>query len=339
MKVMDYLKDKAFFTVIMLFTVIFESAVLLAFDVNTYLVSILFSLHVMGMCSALAYEYMKKRRFYSNVVERAEALDKKHLLSEMIFRPTFMEGEIFYDALQMANKSMNDEISSYKILSEEYKEYIETWVHEVKTPISSSRLIIENNKSDVTLSLLEEIERIDGFVEQALYYSKISNMENDYIIKRVCLEQMVNDSIRRHSKLLIENRAGISREGLAGAYVYADTKWIRFVLGQIIENAVKYKNENLKISFSARNKEGGEVLSIRDNGIGIPQKDIGKVFDKGFTGENGRISRKSTGIGLYLCSTLCSKMGLKIYIESMVGEGTTVNIYFPQNRMIHFEES
>ena len=339
MKVMDYLKDKAFFTVIMLCTVIFESAVLLAFNISTYLVSILFSLHLMGMCSALAYEYMKKRRFYSNVVERSEALDKKHLLSEMIFRPTFMEGEIFYDALQMANKSMNDEISRYKILSEEYKEYIETWVHEVKTPISSSRLIIENNKSDVTSSLLEELERIDRFVEQALYYSKISNMENDYIVNKLNLEQVVNDSIRRHSKFLIENRAGIAKEGLSGVYVYADTKWIRFVLGQIIENAVKYKGGDLKIRFHAMEENAGALLSITDNGVGIPKKDIGKVFDKGFTGENGRMSRKSTGIGLYLCRKLCRKMGLKIDIESSQGEGTTVNVYFPKNKMLHFEES
>ncbi|KDR95629.1 Signal transduction histidine kinase [Peptoclostridium litorale DSM 5388] len=339
MKTTDFLRDKAFFTVIMLFTVIFESAVLLAFNISTYLVSMLFSLHVMGMCGALAYEYMKKCRFYSNVVERSEAIDKKHLISEMVFRPTFMEGEIFYDVLQMANKSMNDEISRYKTLSEEYKEYIETWVHEVKTPISSSRLIIENNRNDVTSSLLEELDRIDRFVEQALYYSKISNMENDYIIKRLNLEQMVNDSIRRHSKVLIENRAGISKENLSGLHVYADIKWIRFVLGQIIENAVKYKGEDFKIRFCAREEEAGTVLSIKDNGMGITQKDIGKVFEKGFTGENGRISRKSTGIGLYLCRKLCRKMGLKIDIESSVGEGTTVDIYFPQNKMLQFEES
>lgn len=338
MRMIDFLKDKGIFIIIGMFVTAFETIILAAFNLNKYLLIIFIVINILGMSAILGYEYMKKRRFYNDVNININNLDKKYLLSEMIEKPNFIEGEIFYDALRFSNKSMNDEILKYKILSEEYKEYIETWVHEVKTPLASSRLIIENNKNETTDSLLEEIEKIDDFVEQALYYSKISNLENDYIIKKTNLETIVNESIKKHSKILIENRAKITKENLDST-VFADIKWIKFVLGQIIENSIKYRKEKLILTFSAKEEGNKVILSIKDNGIGISDKDIGRIFIKGFTGGNGRQIKKSTGIGLYLCSKLCNKMGLLIDIKSKVNIGTTVFITFPKNKMINFEES
>ncbi|MTI65000.1 MAG: HAMP domain-containing histidine kinase [Firmicutes bacterium] len=338
MKIIDFLKDKGIFIIIVLFITAFQAVILWAFNLNIYLITIIIAINIFGIIALLSYEYMKKRRFYNNIVTNIENLDRKHLLSEMVFRPNFIEGEIFYDVLKLANKSMNDEILKYKLLSKEYKEYIETWVHEVKTPIASSRLIIENNKNEITENLLEEIEKIDKFVEQALYYSKISNLENDYIIKQVKLEYIVNETIKKHSKVLIDNKAKIIKNNL-DFIVFADLKWIKFVLNQIIENSIKYKKEEFTLEFIAKEEGSKVILSIKDNGIGISNKDIDKVFKKGFTGENGRKIKKSTGIGLYLCYKLCKKMGLLIDIKSDINIGTTVNITFPKNKMINFEES
>ncbi len=338
MRIMDYIRDKAMAIGIGIVVVAFVVAILWAFGINGYLVAIIVAISVLGMLSALIWEYTAKERFYGSVIENIEKLDKQHLLSDMIDRPAFREGQIFYDALKVANKSMNDEILKYKILSEEYKEYIETWVHEVKTPIASGRLIAENNRNATTESLMEEIDKIDSFVEQALYYSKVSHLENDYTIKRCNLEDVVNEAIKKHSKVLIESRARITKDSLE-VKVYADRKWTLFVLGQIIGNSIKYSKENLSLTFVAEEMANKVVLSIVDNGIGIGEKDIGKVFLKGFVGENGRRLGKSTGIGLYLCDKLCKRMGLSIGIASEYGKGTTVMISFPKSEMVDFQES
>ena len=342
MKIVDFLIDKGMFIFIMLFVAVFEALIFWAFNLNKYLIAIIIIINILGMFAVLTLEYMKKRRFYNNIVTSVQSLDKKYLLSEMLDRPNFIEGIVFYEALKFANKAMNDEILKHKVLAEEYKEYIETWVHEVKTPIASSRLIIENNNNAITASLLEEIEKIDGFVEQALYYSKVSNLENDYIIKQNNVEDIVNEAIKKQAKVLIENGTKISKNNL-DVLVFSDTKWIKFILNQLIINSLKYQNkykkEKLVLIFSARENENKVILSVEDNGMGISNKDIGKVFEKGFTGENGRKLKKSTGIGLYLCHKLCKKMGLLIDIQSDVNIGTTVNITFPKSKMINFEES
>lgn len=338
MRIIEFLKDKGMFFIIVLLITIFESTILWAFNLNIYIIIVIVTINILGMIFSLTFEYIRKWRFYNDIDTSIRSLDKKYLLSEIISRPSFIEGQIFYDALKFSNKSMNDEILKHEILSQEYKEYIETWVHEVKTPLASSRLIIENNKNEITLNLLEEIEKIDGYIEQALYYSKVNNLESDYIIKKTNLEYIVNEAIKKHSKTLIQNNVKISKRNL-DIIVFADIKWIKFVLGQIIENSIKYRKENLDLDFSAEEWENKVVLYIKDNGIGISDKDIGKVFDKGFTGENGRRFKKSTGIGLYLCNKLCDKMGLEINIQSNIDIGTTVDITFPKNRMINFEES
>lgn len=240
MKIIDFLKDEMIFILIILFISLFEAVICWAFNLNSYCIFLIITLNILGIILTLIYEYLKKRRFYNNIIESSQNLDKKYLLVEMMDRPTFIEGIIFYDTLKLANKSMNDEILKYKVLSEEYKEYIETWVHEVKTPIASSRLIIENNKDKISSSLLEELEKIDKFVEQALYYSKVSNLEDDYIIKKISLKNTVNIAIKNHSKALIENKARICQNNL-DVTVFADEKWVKFILGQIIDNSICQK--------------------------------------------------------------------------------------------------
>lgn len=331
MKIKKFLTDRIAFLFAIIFIIVFNLLMFRVFNLNIYLAVIIITVNVMAMGAILVLEYLKKWRFYSDIESNLEGLDKKYLLSELVKRPGFTEGQVFYDALKASNKSMNDEILKYNLLSEEYKEYIETWVHEVKTPIASSKLIIENNKSEVTQSLSEELQKIDDFVEQALYYSKISNLEDDYIIKELNLEEVVNQAIKKHSKSLIQNRVKITKENLE-CIINTDGKWMNFILGQIIDNAIKYKREGLELRFEASEEKNRVVLSISDNGVGIDQKDIGKIFIKGFTGENGRKSRKSTGIGLYLCDKLCMKMGLGLSVESLKGEGTTFSISFPKDK-------
>ena len=169
-------------------------------------------------------------------------------------------------------------------------------------------------------------------MEQALYYSRSNSVEKDFIIKEVTLQSMVSASLRRYSRLFIANGVTVELENLEQT-VFTDPKWMDFILGQILTNAVKYRSSSPRICIRAVSNPNSAILQIQDNGIGMPVQDVSRVFDKGFTGENGRKFGKSTGIGLYLCKKLCMKLGLSISLRSLPGQGTTVEIYFPKSNM------
>jgi len=222
---------------------------------------------------------------------------------------------------------MNDEIGRHGAASSEYREYIELWVHEIKTPISGAKLICENNGY---AGVSSELDRIDNFVEQALFYSRSSHPEKDYVIKQVKLSEIVDRALRRNAKRLIESKISIEPLDLEQV-VHTDVKWTDFILQQLIDNAIKYQCKKIKIFGEAH--ANSISLFVHDDGIGIPEQDLSRVFDKGFTGENGRKFGRSTGLGLYLCKKLCSKLGIGISIDAKPDEYTCVEIVFPKSEM------
>lgn len=283
--------------------------------------------------TGLCVEYLKKKRFYGRLLEKLDNLDKEYLVGELLEEPDFEEGEILCEVLRRAGKSMNDEIAHYRALSIDYREYIDTWVHEVKTPIASGRLLAENNPGEVSRAFAAEFSKIERYVEQALYYSKSNSVEKDYIIKKTSLESLVKSTVRKNAALFIESHVRLELHAL-DYEIYTDVKWVEFILGQVFSNAVKYASkEDPVVHVEAEERSNSIALKITDNGIGIGEKDIERVFEKGFTGENGRQYARSTGIGLYLCRKLCDKLGLSISIASEPGAWTQVRIVFPKGRM------
>ena len=225
---------------------------------------------------------------------------------------------------------MIENVNKYKKIQEEYKEYIELWIHEIKIPIATSKMIIENNKSEAGRSIDEELDKVEDYIEQALYYARSNTVEKDYIIGKVELREIVNTAVIKNKNLLITNKVNLDLHGL-DRWVYTDSKWMVFILNQIIQNAVKYgRNEDSKLEIFAEEEKEKVILFVKDNGIGIKSSEICRVFEKGFTGENGRIiGKKSTGIGLYLCKKLCEKLEIGLELESEKGVGTKVAITFP----------
>lgn len=333
MKFIDFLKDKSLHIVMFLISLLMTIVVLNVLNLNLYTVTFISCLYTVAFIIPLAIEFLRKSRCYNKILDNLKELDQKYLLSEVIEEPYFVEGQILYDTLKICNKDMNDEIAKHKKASNEYREYIEMWVHEVKTPIASSKLIFENNPSDVTKSLEEEMNKIDGYVEQALYYAKSNSVEKDYIIKETSLKELINSTIRKNSKNFIRNRIRIEifQEDFK---VYTDIKWSQFIIEQIINNSVKYMDKTTKIlKIQAINNTNNLSLIIEDNGIGIGEKDLVRIFEKGFTGENGRKFSKSTGMGLYLSKKLCHRLGMGIDIVSEIGKGTKVTLIFPKNKL------
>ena len=178
-------------------------------------------------------------------------------------------------------------------------------------------MVIENNKNQATKSIDEELDKIENYIEQALYYARSNTLEKDYYIKKCKLKEIVNESIKRNKNMLIQEKIRINLHDLEKE-VNTDSKWINFILNQIIQNSIKYMKKDNEKEIEIYSMQGKDkvILYIKDNGIGIAKEEVSKVFEKGFTGTNGRITnKKSTGIGLYLCQKLCNKLGLKITLE------------------------
>ena len=234
---------------------------------------------------------------------------------------------------------MLENVNYYKNIQEDYKEYIELWIHEVKIPIAASKLIIENNKNEVTKSIDEELDKVENYTEQALYYARSNAVEKDYIINKANLKEIVNNAILKNKTTLRNKKVTLELKDLNPEEVYTDSKWAIFIINQIIQNAIKYsKNDDRKIEISSKEKNDKVILYIKDNGIGIKKGEITRVFERGFTGENGRIiGQKSTGIGLYLCKKLCDKLGLGIELNSEKDKGTEVRIIFPKSSYINLK--
>jgi signal transduction histidine kinase len=332
MSIKNYLRGKILPLILLLGAMGFTSMLLYVLKMNRYTIGFIDGTYLLAIFASAAFDYYKKRTFYKAVQMRLEGLDQKSLLCEMVERPDFFEGDFLCDVLQECNKSMNDQIAQYRHAMQDYREYVEAWVHEIKTPIASASLLYENNKNEITQSMNDELQKIDGFVEQALYYCRSNTVEKDYAIKKCSLLMLVNRAVKKHARQLIESKIAIETHDLDET-VFTDAKWTDFILGQIISNSIKYKSENAKLTFSSEKISNGIILYITDNGIGIPEQDVEKIFEKGFTGENGHKYTRSTGIGLYLCKKLCQKLGLKISLLSEQDKGTTVKITFPISEM------
>lgn len=335
MKLSDFLKEKITYIVSVILTVTITASFLLILEPGggPALSFLIVTLYLLGAFIPLASEFIKKRSFYDNLLRIFDSLDKKNLIAEVVLPPDFKEGMILYEIIRGSNKAMLDEIGRFRRMQEEYREYIELWIHEVKTPISSSRLIAQNNKCEAMDSLFEELRKIEAYVEQVLFYSRSSTVEKDYIIKEINLQKLCFDSLKRNAGLFIQNGISVMTEDL-DVTVFSDEKWLQFILNQLLTNSVKYSDKpDAFVRIAAQEQENSVLLTVRDNGVGIDKSELPRIFDKGFTGSNGRKNERSTGIGLYICKKLCDKLGLDIKASSEIGEGTLIVITFPKSSM------
>ena len=338
MKFKDFVKEKMILIVGILLAISSIEILLLAYKVGILVRLYCAFIVIFVVVLAILAEYKRKKDYYDELIKNMEDLREKYLISEIIKTPNFIEGKILKEILQDTGKSMLENVNYYKNIQEDYKEYIELWIHEVKIPIAASKLMIQNNKNQITKSIDEELDKVENYTEQALFYARSNTVEKDYIINKTNLKEIVNGAILKNKTTLLNEKVSIELTNLKSEEVYTDSKWAVFIINQIIQNAIKYsKKEDKKIEISSKEKNEKVILYIKDNGIGIKKGEITRVFEKGFTGENGRaIGQKSTGIGLYLCKKLCDKLGLGIELNSEKGEGTEVRIIFPKNSYTNF---
>lgn len=322
----------------------------------------------------LVADYLRIRSFYRALSDLSRSLSSQaYLCSALTSSPHTREQAFVLSLMQTMTQAMVSQIEKTKQEQGDYRQYTELWVHEIKTPLAACELLLRN--SDVLLQAGEmslqagdcmpageraqageckqagdfsfsasasvnqrlglQIKRIEELVDQTLYYARSGNLENDFIIKNIHLDQVVKAAIHRYSRHMILAKV-YPRLSNLNVNVRGDAKWVQFMIEQIISNAIKYRKPQaetsyIDISATQQTSEFGvktTVLSIRDDGIGIPASDCSRVFEQSFTGENGRAYAKSTGIGLFLVNKLARKMNMSVRLSSQVGKGTTVCLCF-----------
>ena len=327
-----YLLDKFIEILIVIFGYIIILMMLLAFKIPSQVIigiTIVFSIIYLAI---ILISYFKRRGFYNNLINNVGKLDKKYLVLEMLNEPSFYDGEILYQVLYEINKSMSENVKQYEMSLVDFKEYIELWIHEIKLPIASLTLMNHNQKKKIDKRYVEQIRKIDDYVDQILYFVRSENAEKDYLIKETNLKKVINNVAMKNKDDLLENNINFLVEA-KDVMVLTDSKWLEYIINQIVSNSIKYIRNDVDsiIKLQVEDLTNQINLHIYDNGIGIPEKDIRRVFEKTFTGENGRNRSKSTGMGLYIVKKLCEKLGHKIIIESVQNEYTEVIIAFSKN--------
>ena len=331
-----------------------------------------------ALAAAVALGYGRKRAFYRALAQVSHEVDHPAWVTEVVEEPDFAEGRVVYEAVRAIAKSANDDIAAYRRQVEDYRTYVETWVHEAKTPLAAARLTLENLSTDLAAAdgrvcaaraarrvsaLEDEVGRMDGFIEQALFYARSETFERDYLIRSYTLDTLVGAALRERAHELIGARIAPRREGL-DLTVFTDEKWLVFILGQLIQNSVQYASagRGAWILFAGALRDAGTAeerveLAVADSGPGVSAADLPRVFDRGFTGEAGRggvagpdgavglesvagAGRHATGIALYLVKRLCEKMGVGVRAATgeHPGEGLRITFSFPTNKFHYFDE-
>lgn len=299
------------------------------------------------------YEYHNRKKYFSYIGQVLDKVDQRFLLGELMPDSPRVEDRLYRELIRGSNKSVIERIRRVEDEQREYREYIESWVHEIKAPITSISLICENQRNQPepvdaldsqthrtevrlrsSLEIAMENQKVENYVDMALYYARSDEVYKDYVIQETDLQTTAEEAVMKNKFYLIQNKIQVEVQ-CEGQKVYTDRKWILFILNQLILNSTKYKaEENARIWIYTEAYPHGIHLFIKDNGTGIKQEELSRIFEKGFTGTNGRKNDRATGMGLYLCRKLCVKLGIGIDARSEYGVGTTIVLEFPVSGLL-----
>ncbi|MGV2875653.1 sensor histidine kinase [Macrococcus capreoli] len=225
------------------------------------------------------------------------------------------------ESLKIENQRLRNDFIHYQ---SEVESYFLMWVHQMKTPITASKLLLEEPDAHAISNVRNEILQIDNYTNLALNYLKLMNQKTDMVFMEVGIDELLRPLIKRYAIQFIHHHTRLHYDK-SEAINLTDAKWASIMIEQILNNALKYaRGKDVWISFD----ESSKILSIRDNGVGINASDLPKIFDKGFSGYNGRLSEKSSGIGLYIVNTISKRLGHKVNATSTLNEGSTFTIQF-----------
>lgn len=272
----------------------------------------------------LVYRYLTHRIFYRRLEEPRTTFEE--FIEAGSGAPLAIG---LHHILQNQFRQNQSEIQQYQHKLKNHIQFINQWVHQMKTPLSVIHLMIQDEDEPRFIAIADELDRMKKGLEMVLYTARIDDFQHDFYVEMLSLEKLVRSVTSTQKRLFIRNRVFPSFEIEEDLQVASDEKWLSFVLTQIVTNAVRYTPEiNQRVFLKGFKNDTNVVLEVQDQGVGIPKSDLPRVFDPYFTGENGRNFQESTGMGLYLVKQICNYLGHRVEIESQVNIGTTIRIIF-----------
>lgn len=335
MNFIQYLKDKKYFLSLYIVMMIFIALIIITSVQPQHGLENIIYINLICLFFTATYiliGYIYRKSYYQKLYELINT-NQEQILEAAPESQNYQQ-QIGLGLLKKLNQYNISRLQKLYDEKKDHQEFIMSWIHEVKLPITASRLLMENKNSkqidDLIDKLEDELNKIDNYVEQALYYSRIDSFSKDYFITEQPLDKIIKGSVKKYAKIFIHKQIHF-HQNHTQQLVRTDVKWLGFILDQIVANALKYTEEGGKITFSVEEDKKEKRLVIMDNGVGIEAEDIQRVFEKGFTGSIGRSYSKSTGMGLYLAKKMALKLGHDISIESKKGSYTKVIVHFPKN--------
>ena len=283
MKFVTFLEEKFSFIIFQIILIAIITGILYLTNIPIYYIILTIILLITLVIVYLFIVYIFNLRKYKKIVSIIDNLEEKYLIAEILKKPLNLENKAYYYALKQACKGMFDKISIMEKDFLDYQEYIESFVHEIKTPIAALSLTFDNSKD---FQLKSKIDKINELTEQILFYARSNNTEKDYFVTELNLEDVVHSVVMKYRHYILNKKIRLDLHNLENK-IYADEKWIVFILSQIIQNSIKYLDKKDKlIEISSKNNKNNVILTIRDSGCGISKSDLTRVCKKGFTGVN-----------------------------------------------------
>ena len=334
MNFIQFLKDKQNFFILYVIIMFFVSLMMFV-SVDSSVSNIIYINVVIFVIVSIyvIIEYYYNRGFYLELNNLVESNHEEFLAT--LPEPRNNEQQLYLELLKKVNGMYVNRLQKLYNEKRDHQDFITSWIHEVKVPIAASRLLMENSDGRTVESLVDkfedELDKIENYVEQALYFTRIDSFSRDYFITEVPLNEVIKKSVKKFAKSFINKQIRFHMDDIQQV-VHTDSKWLGFIIDQVFSNSLKYTEEGEEISVQFEEDRKEKRLLIQDTGIGIKPEDIGRVFDKGFTGSIGRSHAKSTGIGLYLAKQMALKLGHDLSIQSEEGKYTRCIIHFPKIR-------
>ena len=260
------------------------------------------------------------RRFALRHRQLSDALKSIRVSDEQLPPPENLIEEDYRQLIRALGEEKQRQASAMDLRMSDMQDYFTLWAHQIKTPIAAMRLILQTKPENSAMEIEGELFRVEQYVEMVLNYLRLDSDSTDFVFRTCALDDIIRQCVRKYAKQFIRKTIRMEYEGTA-LQVLTDEKWLCFVIEQILSNALKYT-----AAGSIRIFTQGETLVIADTGMGIAPEDLSRVFEKGYTGYNGRTDKKATGIGLYLCKRILNRLGHEISISAQVGKGTRVSI-------------
>lgn len=282
---------------------------------------------VLLLMGTFGYEYQKFRKKHAELVKLQGLPDD---LMESLKKYQKQDDEDYIELMRLLLERADEERLEHRKKMTDSIDYYTTWVHQIKTPIASMRLRLQAQDSQLSRALTEDLFRIEQYVEMVLTYLRLGSDSTDYVFRECDLDSIIKGCIRKFASQFIGKSLSLRFDGTEQRIV-TDEKWLAFVLEQILSNALKY---TVKGGITIEVSEN-QILTIRDTGFGIAPEDLPRIFEKGYTGFRGREDKRASGIGLFLCKRICDNLGVKIWAESKLGDGTAMYLDLSQRKTIH----